>query len=306
MSTTKLGNDQISLDLTVPGAPGTYRGTRFSWAGIIREATWGDHHLFGPWQPGLLPLDLHDNVSGTAGEFGMGVAGMPPPLGFDEAVPGDCFVKIGVGVLRRPDEQPYQFSGVYELVEAPAWEVEAGRCQVEMRQRLEFNGYGYDYANTIELVPGSAAFITRHRLTNRGGKPIRQTHYSHNFMVLDRQPVSPDYEVTFPFTLGSAFGQDSDAVQQGNRLSFRRPIKKAVFAMLDGFEGGVADNQVAVCNRRTGLAVKITGDRRIVRYHFFAAPGAVCPEPFVEIYAAPGETIAWEHRYELTQEGTQL
>jgi hypothetical protein len=43
----------------------------------------------------------------------------------------------------------------------------------------------------------------------------------------------------------------------------------------------------------------------ILRYHFFAAPGAVCPEPFVEIHAAPGETIAWAHRYELTQEETQ-
>jgi hypothetical protein len=75
--------------------------------------------------------------------------------------------------------------------------------------------------------------------------------------------------------------------------------------MLDGFEGGVADNQVTVRNRRTGLAVKITGDRPIVRYHVFAAPGAVCPEPFVEIHAAPGETIAWEHRYELSNEETQ-
>ena len=69
--------------------------------------------------------------------------------------------------------------------------------------------------------------------------------------------------------------------------------------MLAGFSGGVADNQVTVRNRRTGLAVKVAGDRPILRYHFFAAPGAVCPEPFVEINAAPGETITWAHRYEL-------
>jgi len=62
---------------------------------------------------------VHDNVSGTAGEFGMGIAdNVPPPLGFDEAKPGDCFVKIGVGVLRRPDNAcvcwlSYGFRPVY-------------------------------------------------------------------------------------------------------------------------------------------------------------------------------------------------
>ena len=299
MSTLQLSNDQLALALAVPGAAGTYRGTRFSWAGIISDVTCGEHHLFGPWQPGPLPLDLHDNVSGTAGEFGMGTAGMPPPLGFDEAAPGECFVKIGVGVLRRPDAQPYQFCGVYELVETPAWQVEQGADRMELRQRLAFGGFGYDYTHAIELIPGASAFVTRHRLTNTGGKPIRQTHYSHNFIALDRQPVGPDYEVIFPFTPAPAFGDDSDAVLQSNRLCFRRPLQNAVFAMLAGFSGSVADNQVTVRNRRTGLTVRVTGDRPILRYHFFAAPGAVCPEPFVEIHAAPGETIAWAHRYEL-------
>jgi len=300
-----LSDEGIAISVALPGAAGTYRGTRFSWAGIISEATWGDHHLFGPWQPGPLPLDTHDSVSGTAGEFGMGIAGMPPPLGFEQAGPGDCFVKIGVGVLRRSDAQPYQFNKSYELVEAPAWQVEAGSRRVEMRQRLDFYGYAYDYTHAIELVSGADAFVTRHRLTNTGGKPIRQAHYSHNFLVLDRQPVGPDYEIVFPFTPGPAFAEDSYAVLQGNRLGFRRPLQKAVFAMLTGFEGGVADNQVTVCNRRTGLAVKVAGDRPILRYHFFAAPGAVCPEPFVEINAAPGETIAWEHLYELSNGGTK-
>ena len=157
MSTLQLSNNQLTLALAVPGASGSYCGTRFSWAGIISAVTWGEHHLFGPWKPGPLPLDLHDNVSGTAGEFGMGTADMPPPLGFDEAAPGDGFVKIDV-----------------------------------------------------------------------------------------------------------------------------------------------ADNQVTVRNLRTGLMVEVVGDRPILRYHFFAVPGAVCPEPFVEINAAPGETTAWAHRYELS------
>ena len=237
-----LSHEGMKISVVVPGSADTYRGTRFSWAGIISEVTWGEHHLFGPWRPGSFPLDLHDNVSGTAGEFGMGTAGMPPPLGFDEAAPGGCFVKIGVGVLRRPDTQPYQFHGSYELIEAPAWEVSADSQRIDMRQRLAIDGFGYDYTHAIELVPGASAFITRHRLTNTGVKPIRQTHYSHNFVVLDRQPVGPDYEVILPFTPGPTFGDGSAAVLQGNRLGFRRSLHSAVFAMLNGYNGDAADN----------------------------------------------------------------
>lgn len=292
--------DGMEMSVAIPGSAGTYCGRRFSWAGVISEVTWRGHHLFGPWQPGPLPPDVHDNVTGTAGEFGMGIAGMPPPLGFQQAVPGGGFVKIGVGVLRRPDGRRYDFARHYEILEAPAWEVSADSRRIEMRQRLAFDGFGYDYTHTVELLPGGDAFVTRHRLTNTGEKPIRQTHYSHNFLVLDRGPVGPDYEITFPFAPDPAFGKDCDAVIRGKRLGFRRPLHEAVFAMLAGFNGTAADNRVTVRNRRTGLEVNVAGDRPVLRYHFFAVPGAVCPEPFVEIRAAPGETCAWESRYALS------
>jgi hypothetical protein len=298
-----LSNGLLELTAVIPGATGTYRGTRFSWAGQIAGVTWDGHHLFGPWQPGPLAPGVHDNVLGTAGEFGMGIAGMPPPLGFDEAAPGECFLKIGVGVLRRPGHEAYQFAGAHELVAAAAWEVEGDRDRIVMRQRCGFGGHGYDYTQTIGLVPGALAFAIRHRLANTGARPIRQTHYCHNFMVLDRQPVGPDYEITFPFAPVPAFGPDSDAVLLGRRLGFRQPLRRAVFAMLEGFDGDPRANQFVVRHRRTGLAVHVTGDRPVGRYHFFAAPGAVCPEPFVEIQAAPGEAFTWEYRYELADAG---
>jgi hypothetical protein len=49
MSHTLIGGG-MEISVVVPGAAGTYCGTRFSWAGIISDATWGEHHLFGPWR----------------------------------------------------------------------------------------------------------------------------------------------------------------------------------------------------------------------------------------------------------------
>lgn len=38
------------------------------------------------------------------------------------------------------------------------------------------------------------------------------------------------------------------------------------------------------------------GDRPIVAFHFFAA---VCPEPFVMLRVAPGQTTTWRTEYQL-------
>ncbi len=294
-----LSNAHLTLDISLPGVPGNYCGARFSWAGIITDITCGGHHLFGPWQPGSLCPELHDNVSGTAGEFGMGTADMPPPLGFDAAAPGEGFVKIGVGVLRRPDERPYEFSGAYERLDSPPWQTDRSDSHIAMRQQLSFNGFGYDYTHTIELDPETAAFTTRHRLTNTGDKPIHQTHYSHNFLVLNRQSIGPGYEISFPFTPDPGFDADSPARLNGNTLTFSRPLSQPVFAMLEGFNGTAVDNGATVRHRDTGVGIRITGDQPIVRYHFFAAPGAICPEPFVEMRLSPGQTMTWQHRYDI-------
>jgi hypothetical protein len=292
-----LSDRHMRVSVALPGAIGTYRGTRFSWAGIIAEVTWGDHHLFGSWQ---------DTVCGTAGEFGMGMAdNVSPPLGFNAAAPGDCFVNIGVGVLRRPDKEQCKFAKNDELIEAPAWEVTGDNRRVEMRQRLTVDGYGYDDPHTIELILGASTFAPRHRLTNTGDRARAQAHSCHTFMILDRQPVGPDAEVIMPFTPAPALGEDGDVVLEGKRYGFRRLVQKPAFAMLAGFAGTVADNRFTISNRRTGLTVHAAGDRPIICYHMSVDPVAVCPECVVETNAAPGETVAWEHRYELTHEGIQ-
>lgn len=298
-TTAKLDNGCLQLVLNLPGVPGGYCGTRFAWAGIIAEVTAGGHHLFGPWRPEPYPPDEHDNVTGTAGEFGMGYGGMPTPPGFDEAAPGGEFVKIGVGVLRRPDAGPYQFWRRYEIVTAPRWTVKAGKTRATLRQQLDHAAAGYDYTYELELEPGRAAFVTRHTLANTGARAIRQTHYSHNFIVIDRQPIGPDYEVIFPFTLENVFEAGAPVALAGPALSFREPLRQPVFGVLRGFGDTPAANAVTVRHRPSGFAVRMTGDRPVARYHFWAAPGAACPEPFVALDLAPGQAATWQHRYEL-------
>ncbi len=299
VETIALGNHALELSIALPGAPGAYRGTRFSWAGVIREAWCLGHRWFGPWRATCHPADWHDEVSGTAGEFGMGTNGMPAPLGFDAAAAGDTFVKIGVGVLRRPDERPYNFAGQYELVEAPRWEVVHEAQRVTMRQELVHGPHAYRYTYRLELAAEETAFITHHTLENLGDVQIHQSHYAHNFVRIDGHPIGPEMELTFPFVPRLQRTCDDLAEVHGNRLLFRRHFmaREAMFSMMTGYSDAIGDNAVTIRQASTGLELRIAGDRPVTRYHLFAVEGAVCPEPFVELILEPATSMSWQHRY---------
>ena len=94
-----LENGKIRVSVYVPDpVAGYYRGTRFDWAGIIEFVDTANHRFYGPLHA-IHDPHRHDCVSGPAEEFGMF-----RPMGYDEAEPGESFVKIGVVAFsKQPD-----------------------------------------------------------------------------------------------------------------------------------------------------------------------------------------------------------
>src|SRR5579884_1094150 len=86
--------------------------TRFDWSGVIARLEYKHHNYFGVWFPKYEPT-LHDAITGPVDEFRSQDGG----LGYAEAQPGDFFVKIGVGVLRKLDNEPYQFARNYPIID---------------------------------------------------------------------------------------------------------------------------------------------------------------------------------------------
>ena len=96
-----LSNGLITTTLYLPDtAQGYYRGTRFDWAGAFKSLDHNGHIYIEQWFENYDPK-MHDAINGPAEEF--------TPLGFTDAKPGDTFLKIGVGALRRADDKPYSF-----------------------------------------------------------------------------------------------------------------------------------------------------------------------------------------------------
>ncbi len=78
------------------------------------------------------------------------------PLGFAPS-PG-LFVKIGVGALRQPDNQPYDHYRHYEIVDGGKWTLTSTRDSITFTQVLKSGNTAYNYEKTLRLVPASPSW----------------------------------------------------------------------------------------------------------------------------------------------------
>jgi hypothetical protein len=289
-----LANKAIKLTIYLPDPDkGFYRATRFDRSGLIARAEFAGHTAYGPFRPKFDPL-VNDNVVGPAEEFDMDA-----PPGYAEAKPGDPFVKIGVGVLRRPDAGKYDFFKLYPIVNLPEWKVASGKDWIEFTQELSQGPWGYAYIKRIELAPETTAFTLSHTLKNTGTRSIDTVMYCHNFTILDDDPVGPNYRVTFPFAATPSGDPVGPGIFKGNALTFPYVLKnkEPIWTQFKGLKGTVDENTFVVANAKKGVQLAVQGDQPPAMFRFYAEATAACPEPFVRIRVAPGKEKSWSSDY---------
>ena len=291
----ELSNGLIQTTLYLPDASrGYYQGTRFDWSGAFKNLDYKGHSFIQPWFANYDPK-LHDAISGPVEEF--------TPLGYTEAKPGNTFVKIGVGALRKPDDKPYTFATYYDIINPGKWTVKPHKDFVDFTHELTdgATGYGYVYHKTVKLTKGKPELVLEHSLKNTGRLPIDVSTYDHNFFIIDKQPSGPTVNVQFPFAVkGEGKGFGSTILAQENRLIYARELepKNVYSAGLQGFGPTAADYDIRVENQRTGAGVRIRSDQPLQKLVYWACATTSCPEPYIHLTAAPGQQITWRITYE--------
>src|SRR5579863_9245066 len=144
-----ISNGIVNAMVYLPDAKdGYYRGSRFDWSGVVGCLAYKGHTYFGVWFPHYDPF-LHDAITGPVEEFR---SGFESALGYDQAKPGEPFVKPGVGVLRRIDDAPFKFAVPYPLIDGGKWTVRAKKSSVSFRQDLKGPlGIHYVYTKVLKL-----------------------------------------------------------------------------------------------------------------------------------------------------------
>jgi hypothetical protein len=309
-----LTNKELKALVYLPDAKqGFYRATRFDWSGIVASLTYKGHDFVRPWyqatDPGVRDLEFRGDqvVTGPAStmpgfpeEFG---SVSKTALGWEEAAVGGTFVKIGVGVLRKPDDKAYDPFRVYEIVAGARWIVQHKDNWVEFTQTVSdaASGYGYVYTKRLTLTPGKPQLVIEHRLRNTGSKALDGQVYDHNFMRWDNEPPGPDYSVTFAFNpdLKDAPLTPPLAIS-GNTATFERLLagKESIRAMPVGFGADAQDYDLRFENRKLGIGLRATADRSLAQIAIWGIRTVFAVEPFIAYSIAPGAEFSWKLTYD--------
>lgn len=284
---------------------GFYRGTRFDQAGVITSLTAGGTEFYGPWFERTAPEVLDytyvgddlvagpdSAISGPVEEFA--------PLGF-QPKPG-LFVKIGVGVLRQPDDKPYDKYRHYEIIDAGERYTHTSSSSVTFTQSLKGADYGYEYEKSITLIPGTNLMEIDHVLKNTGKTAIDTTVYDHNFLRL--APGNGDIRISFPFTVrvDAANRPPADLIGiNANSLVYLRAMKnrERLSFPITGFGETAGDYDIRI-DGPTGAGVRIKGSDPITRINIFSVDRVQSVEPFIAIHVPPGGLQRWRYTYEFT------
>ena len=314
--TAEISNGLLRLRLYLPDAKaGFYRGTRFDWAGVIGSAQYAEHDFFPQWFQRTDP-NVHDFIYDGADIVASPCTAITGPseefvtdgkaLGFDEAKPGGTFIKIGVGVLRKPDNAKYDAYHLYELVDGGKWSVHREPDSVGFRQQIAdpSTGYAYDYRKTVSVTKDQAQFVLDHSLRNTGTRAIHTSVYDHNFFYLDRKAPGPEFTITVPFSIQASPQPDQNFAEvRANQILFKKTLsgEDRVYFTIAGFGSDAKDYDIRIENRLAKVGVHITADRPLSRAALWSIRAPLSIEPFIQMTIEPGAEFTWRIKYDFYQ-----
>lgn len=305
----EISNGPIRAKIYLPDAKaGYYRGTRFDWSGVVYSLKYQGHEFYGPWFSRTDPK-IHDFVyegpdivagpcsaiTGPVDEFGQ--------VGWEEAKAGGTFLKIGVGVLRKPVEGRYDAFRLYEIADAGKWTVSSRRESAVFTQEVadRSSGYGYVYGKTVRLSAGKPRLTLEHRLKNTGTRAIRTNVYNHNFLVLDGQPTGPGFVITVPFAIQTQRPPDARLAEvRENRIVYVKKLegRDVVSTPVEGFSQSTKDHDIRIENAALGAGMRIHADRPLSRESLWSIRTVIAIEPFIAVEIEPGKEFTWTTTYD--------
>ncbi|MEJ8305066.1 hypothetical protein [Saccharibacillus sacchari] len=284
-----VNGDELTVTIRVPE---TCTGTRFDRTGWITQV-----RLESAGIDFCVPESLIAG-QGTGGEGLSGEFGIDQAIGYDEAVPGETFVKLGIGALTKIDEEGYNFARTYP-VEAYEVRTEVGRSEIRFTMNVpEHNGYAAKLVKKIQ-IDGRRLHV-HYKLDNLGSKKISTNEYVHNFMGIGGHAVGPDYVLNLPYApklniLGDG-GVEDKLQLSPDRVTWNAEAGGEYYALYEGFANG-EDPYWELRHTPSGAGVSESGDFDAAKLGLWGAGHVVAPEVFIDLELEAGESREWVRTY---------
>lgn len=285
-----LASDQLRLVLEPPGEG--YRGSRFDWTTQVRRISFLGHEVLTQELPPEQGEVAGQGV-GLAGEFGIAT-----PLGFEDCAVDDWFPKVGVGLLRRPDEEPYHFFRSYEVRPARFSVRPEGPSAVTLTaDQSVHRGWGWFLKRHWAVRANRVTLTTT--LANTGTLPLGTEEYNHNFLSSGPRDAI-QWKLSWPADI--AHDQRDEWVDpegilgwEGNSLAWAKTPSEVFF-----FSARAPLSSWTL--HRGDLSVTEEVDFASTHFNLWGRAHVISPELYHGLGVAPGTTHAWTRTWAF-QEG---
>jgi len=288
-STIKLRSDRLEVEIAQPGS--AYSGTRFDWSGFVTQVTLDGRHTF------CVPEDYTPG-KGTGGIGLCNEFGIDMPVGFDGTQPGDCFPKLGIGLLTRLDKPDYSFWYPHQIAQPFPIQVDSAPDSATFTVHpVDCRGYAARLEKTLSV---SANHLTIHyTLENTGSRPIQTNEYVHNFVGINKQNIGTEYRLVFPepVELESGFTLNSGILSiQNNGLTLRSVPETPFYVRLVNISA-IDLPQWTLVHSPSGVSMSESVNFLPSRIAIWGTTHVVSVEVFHDIHLAPGESTRWQRQY---------
>ncbi|MBD1261404.1 hypothetical protein HZY62_12440 [Maribacter polysiphoniae] len=283
----KNSNLEIHFDFPEEG----YAGSRFDWSGKITRVIFEGCPITT-----VERTDYEDGThlgKGLYNEFGIDSA-----LGFEDAEIGGWFHKIGVGLLKKEDQE-YLFHKAYQTQPA-RFKVSTTPFDITIRCTSEMvNGFAYVLNKKITI--GESGWVIDYTLHNVGQKAIHTDEYVHNFMAVNNESMGCGYVLEFPFPLqperfGETLNTEQQVIMGSNEIGFGgTPNDQFFFSNLSGGEDVNATWELHQHEHKIGICER--GGFKTNKINLWGWKHVVSPELFYPIAIQPGKTTKWSRNY---------
>ena len=287
-----LKNKNLEIQIDLPAE--NYNFSRFDWTGNIVSVKFKNIQLAST--ESITYENEMQNGKGFYNEFGIDTA-----LGFNEAVIGDWFHKIGVGLLKKDNEE-YIFNRNYEIKPAD-FEIKYTSNTILIICKSEFNN-GYSYVLKKEIKLEKHGFTINYDLENTGEKEIITDEYVHNFIAINKELIGRNYVLKFPFKLMPAFFLETVNPEQKvtigqTDVTFNdSPEEQFFFSNLNGSKN--VKPQWELKNLESKISISETGSFNTDKVNLWGWKHVISPELFIDVSVEPGQNANWTRTYKIS------
>jgi hypothetical protein len=287
-----LENGILHLTIEEPGK--VYNHSRFDWTGNISQVLFENKFTFCSAET-TRDFDFQRHGQGLYSEFGI-----IKPIGYDDCAVGEKFPKIGVGLLIKKSNDPYNFFQTYETDPFDI-QIEKGGDRIEFTVfPKDCRGYSAKLIKKIGLSGNS--FTIDYELENTGTHHIHTNEYCHNFIAINRSDIDEHYTLRVPCIINKP-SEMIEAVNPGNAvilntysLNFNfAPERDFFYSPLTEFHSKTGEWEIV--HDKIGVGMKEMTNFIPEMMNVWGLKHVISPELFIKIDLEPGQVLKWQRQY---------